>query len=338
MPEAERLALDDPRWTSFVAASPHALGYHRPAWAQVVARTYGFRAYALATLDGGSVTAGLPVVEVRALGRRRLVALPFTDACPPLVGAGGDLRALGEALELARRRAGCVLRVRAPLPGAADEETGAVVHELALTSDPDAVERGFHASHRRNVRRAEREGVVVREAQAERDMTETFYGLHCATRHRLGVPVQPRRFFAEQWRGLVEPGHARLLLADVAGAPVAAMFLLQGNGTVTYKYGASDASAWNARPNHALFARAIRDACLAGDHAFDFGRTDLEDESLRTFKTRFGAVERPLVYSVLGATPRPIAEPHEGLSRRVLRRAPGWVGRLAGTLLYRYAA
>jgi CelD/BcsL family acetyltransferase involved in cellulose biosynthesis len=341
MSEATRLALDDPRWAAFVAGHPKALGYHQPAWAGVVASTYRFDAFVLATLDGERIRAGLPVVDVRALRRRRLVALPFTDTCPPLIGEAGDELAFGRALEAARLREGCPLYVRATLDGAAVEPSGAVVHELPLVADPDAVEAGFHHSQRRNIRRAEREGVVVRVGESPADLSRTFYALHAATRHRLGVPVQPRRFFEAQWRSLVEPGHARLLLAHANGVDVAGMLLLFGNGTVTYKFGASDAAAWGVRPNHALFARAIRDACREGNHTFDFGRTDLEDESLRDFKLRFGAHESPLVYSVLGASAavaRTTPPEGGGLRRRVLRRAPAWVGRAAGELLYRYAA
>jgi CelD/BcsL family acetyltransferase involved in cellulose biosynthesis len=118
------------------------------------------------------------------------------------------------------------------------------------------------------------------------------------------------------------------------------MLLLQGNGTVTYKYGASDSAALDVRPNHALFAQAIRDACLEGNHTFDFGRTDFEDQGLRDFKAKWGGVEAPLVYSALGDSSRKpaAADDSAGLRRAVLRRAPAWVGRAAGELLYRYAA
>jgi CelD/BcsL family acetyltransferase involved in cellulose biosynthesis len=338
---ATRLSLDDPRWAAFVQAHPAALGYHNPAWAEVVASTYRFDAFVLATLAGDTITAGIPVVDVRVLRRRRWVALPFTDTCPPLLGPGSDGESFTRALESARLLAGCPLLVRAPISGRVDQAAEAVTHTLALSDDADRVQAGFHHSQRRNIKRAAKEGVEVRRAAEPSDLSHTFYALHSATRHRLGVPVQPRRFFEAQWRGLVAPGHARLLLAYREGNAIAGMLLLQGNGTVTYKYGASDAAALDVRPNHALFAQAIRDACVEGNHTFDFGRTDFEDEGLRVFKTNWGALETPLVYSALGAAPaRKRAAPDDspGLRRTVLRRAPAWVGRAAGELLYRYAA
>src|SRR5437763_11599971 len=55
------LELDDPRWRSFVAASPEATSFHNPAWAQLLADCYGYRPFALAALDGsGELQAGLP--------------------------------------------------------------------------------------------------------------------------------------------------------------------------------------------------------------------------------------------------------------------------------------
>jgi CelD/BcsL family acetyltransferase involved in cellulose biosynthesis len=295
----------------------------------------------LATLDGDEITAGLPVVEVRVVRRRRWVALPFTDTCPALLGAAADAASFTRALEAARVLAGCPLLVRAPLAGDARRAPEAVTHELVLGGDPDAVIAGFHHSQRRNIKRAVRAGVEVRRADAPGDLSRTFYALHTATRRRLGVPVQPRRFFEAQWQQLVEPGLARLLLAYADGAAVAGMLLLLGNRTVTYKYGASDAAAWGVRPNHALFAQAISDACSDGNHVFDFGRTDFEDRGLRDFKSSWGAVETPLVYSSLGALrARQDSSAHSSsrLRRALLRRSPAWVCRAAGELFYRYAA
>jgi hypothetical protein len=66
------------------------------------------------------------------------------------------------------------------------------------------------------------------------------------------VPVQPRRFFELLWRLVLEPGLGFLLLAHAGARPVAGAVFLRGSRCLTYKYGASDASAWPLRPNHAV--------------------------------------------------------------------------------------
>ena len=87
------------------------------------------------------------------------------------------------------------------------------------------------------------------------------------------------------------------------GVAIASALFLSWNGTTIYKFGASDPEHWPLRPNHLIFWTAIRDSCERGDHRFDFGRTDLENTGLRSFKEGWGAVERPLFTSALGAAP-----------------------------------
>ena len=55
-----------------------------------------------------------------------------------------------------------------------------------------------------------------------------------------------------------------------------------------YKFGASDHNAWPQRPNHALFWSAIRWACDNNLSLYDFGRANLDNEGLRTFKSNWG--------------------------------------------------
>jgi CelD/BcsL family acetyltransferase involved in cellulose biosynthesis len=288
--------------------------------------------------DGaGGLAGGLPMMDVRGpLGRgRRWISLPFTDHCPPLGLAGAPLAGL---LDAARAQAG-VRRVElhAEVEGG-HPDAGAVRHVLALESDADAVLRTFHRSQvQRNIKKAEKSGVVVRRATGVDDVTGAFYRLHLGTRRRLGVPVQPRRFFARLWERMLEPGLGFVLLAEHEGAPVAAAVFLAYGETVIYKYGASDAGAWGVRPNHAIFWDAIRWSCEAGHRWFDFGRSGNEDTSLRRFKSWWGSEELPLTYTTFADEP-PGPGPSGRILAPVIRRGPKWVCRGVGELLYKYAA
>jgi lipid II:glycine glycyltransferase (peptidoglycan interpeptide bridge formation enzyme) len=213
-----------------------------------------------------------------------------------------------------------------------------VRHVLALDRDADAVLRTFHRSQvQRNIKRAERSGVVVRRGSSATDLTDVFYRLHVGTRRRLGVPVQPRRFFARLWERMIEPGLGSVLIAEADGTAVAAAVFLAYGENVIYKYGASDAGSWTLRPNHALFWEAIRTSCDAGYRWFDFGRTDLEDASLRRFKGWWGSEEIPLSYATL-ADRAPGPKRNGRALAPVIRRSPRWVGRALGELLYKHAA
>lgn len=336
-----RLALDDPAWHAFVSSDPGAVPYHHPAWAGLLAECYGYAAFALTTRDGsGELAAGIPVIEVRRpLGPRRWISLPFTDALPVLGRGEREHTLLADGLRAAAARDGVeAFELRTDLRGA-HRRQAAVVHALELDEDPGAVSRRFGSSVRRNISRAAKLGVVVRRAERVEDVTSVFFGLHVRTRRRLGVPVQPQRYFELLWRRLAEIGLAYALIAEADGRPVAAAIFLDWNGVVTYKYGASDESAWPLRPNNLLFWTAIREACEAGRHTFDFGRTDLDNAGLRAFKSSWGAREAPLVYSTLGGKTVAAGGARPGsLAAGFIRRSPMFVCRVTGALLYRYAA
>jgi CelD/BcsL family acetyltransferase involved in cellulose biosynthesis len=339
---AVALAATDPRWARFVTARPDALPYHHPSWVATLEACYGFRPFVVAVAGAGDeIEAGLPVMEVvhRPRGRARWVALPFTDRLPVLATGPAAERALAEALPAAAAEAGvATVQVRAPLPGLASAQV-AVQHVLDLAPGPDALASGFSSAARRGVRKARREGVEIRVATTEDDLAGAYYLLHLETRRRLGVPVQPRRFFRLLWRQVLAPGHGRLLLAWADGAPIAGAVFLEAGRTVIYKYGASDAAAWGRRPNNLLFAEAIASAAERGFAAFDFGRSDLEDTGLRAFKAGWGAEERPLVYAgTRGAEPASAPGAAGQALARIIRRSPPAVCRGLGEALYRYAA
>ncbi len=332
-----RLALDDPRWAAFVSSRPEATPFHQPAWAAFLSDAYNFDAFAIALGRSDTLTDGIPVLEVRSLlGRRRWVSLPFTDECSPL---GDQVAELTAAVDTARRSAGVGSHeVRAGLP-AGIARPRAVTHRLTLDNDLESLMRGYRASVRQGIRAAAREGIVVRQATHSHDLTHTFYGLHVATRRRLGVPVQRRRYFKLLWDRVLASGNGFALIAERDGVALAAAVFLSSNGVVVYKYGASDARHWRLRANNALFHEAISLAVARGFSVFDWGRTDFADAGLRRFKVSWGSSEHELVYTTLGAEPAASANGGRAtaLSRTVIRRAPSVVGRLAGALLYRYA-
>ncbi|MGH2381667.1 MAG: lipid II:glycine glycyltransferase FemX [Candidatus Limnocylindria bacterium] len=342
-----QLALSDPEWRSFVDRHPEALPFHLPAWAELVADCYHLAAFVIAVRDaGGAISAGIPVIQTRVpLRPTRLVSLPFTDICPPLAASDADRGRLVAALEVARHKARAQrAEIRGPLPEAAVFEDAGYRHVLRLDGDPATVFGRFHRSQvQRSVRKAEASGLTLRVGTRDRDLLDDFYALHLGTRRRLGVPIQPRRFFSLLRERILRSGIGWVVSVETSGRPIAAALFLASKGTVVYKYGASDADAWRLRPNHLLFWNAIRAACESGHQDFDFGRTDAGADGLRAFKQSWGTEELRLLYHAVGdAAPLPASPAHPGAARRlmggVIRRSPAWVCRWSGEMLYRFVA
>jgi CelD/BcsL family acetyltransferase involved in cellulose biosynthesis len=166
-----------------------------------------------------------------------------------------------------------------------------------------------------------------------------FYGLHVATRKRLGVPVQPRRFFELLWDGMLARQLGFVLVARKGRSPIASAVFLASNGRVTYKFSASDSRYARLGGTHAVLWEAIRSSCRNGDRVFDFGRTDEGNRGLRDFKLGWGAREEPLAYTTLAPhTPSPSSRRAHAALGRVIRRSPPWVARATGAIAYRYTA
>jgi CelD/BcsL family acetyltransferase involved in cellulose biosynthesis len=336
--------LTDDRWLAFLNASPGAEIFHHPAWLALLARIYAFPVAACCLLDRDGVIGGgapLALVASRLTGRR-LVCVPFSDRCAPLPSPDeqpATAARLVTALDRARRSYRLPLHVHGPLSPAPGLRPLARYHHhvVALEADVDAVIRRFHLRSQllRGVRRAQREGLVV-ERRTDGGALADFYRLNLATRRRQGVPVQPRRFIADL-ETLFAAGLGFVLLVRDGPRPIAAAVFLTFNGTLTYKYGASDAAYLAKRPNNLLFLEAIRWGCQAGLQRLDLGRTDLGHEGLRAFKRSWGAEERLLEYQALAdrerrSSGRTLAE----RAAPLVKRSPLAINRLLGELLYRH--
>jgi hypothetical protein len=340
VPTLEVAGIDDPRWMAFIEGHPDATVFHHPAWAQVLADAYGYRPSLIVHVDdGGDIVAGLPVMDVRGLLRsRRFISMPFTDYCPPLARDEADLTFFAEALGPWQIGAQSTLEVRGALP---DVDAVRPVdlgfrHVLTLDHDPARIAARFHSNARWCVKRARREGLTIRIGTSAADL-EPFYRLHWLTRRRLGVPLQPRRFFESLWRRVIESGLGFVAFVCLGERPVAADLLLAWNGMLVRKFNASDHAYWLLRPNNLAVLAGIEWGCQAGYRMLDFGKTETGNEGLRSFKLSWGARELPLIYSYVGGSPPNTADgPAFRLVSRMIERTPPVVCRLVGELLYRH--
>ncbi len=321
------LALDDRRWREFVESRPDSTIFHHPMWAKLLADCYGYRAMAVVLEAGGAVTAGLPAIDVSLpVGPRRWVSLPFTDHCPPLAdGDGADL--IGILGDLARSSFD-VLEVRAAVSDPTIQSGGAFVrHDLALSDDVASTWKDAEAA-----------GVRIARGSSASDV-DTFYRIHVQTRRRLGVPVQPRRFFQLLFERVIRPGLGFVLTAYQGDAPAAGGIFCAWNGMLTCKYSGRADGFEKVDAVHLLYWNAIRWAIENGYHTFDLGRTGIEQTQLRSFKVGWGTREEPLPYAWVGRAPvRASSHRLERAMGPFIRNSSPWVCRAIGEVFYKYAA
>jgi CelD/BcsL family acetyltransferase involved in cellulose biosynthesis len=342
--ELGKRGLSDPDWLRLAGQSDDATAFHLPAWSEAVSETYGFPTFVLAMpgVDGG-LRAGLPVMEVRdLLGRRRLVSIPFTDHCPPLHDPDADPAVFARELVRWHAAGGLPgLEVRAGLPSVEGTVTQTVGtrHLVDLGPDPEALFRGLHRNRiQKRIRRAREFGVEVTLSRSPAELG-TFYRLHCQTRRRQGVPVQPRRFVQNIWKKVIDADHGFVIVARFQDRPTAAALYLAWNRHLIYKYGASESADWKLGANFLVHWTAMEWGCLNGYRTYDFGRTDAGHESLREFKAAWGSNEIALPHTYIGGAGASSGRGRAAeILKKVIRHSPAVVGRAVGEVLYRYAA
>lgn len=331
----------DQRWTAFAESIPQANIFHHPAWINLLAKSYDYHPFVFALIDQNeTIYAGLPFIEVNSfLTGKRWVSLPFTDYCQPLYRNRENLEALSMRLmDLSQNEKTPPVEVRWELPSlpAIHSCSHHVQHTLNLDQGLVCIYKSLHRTQRQNIKIAEKNNVQIRRGDDE-DSLRVFYHLHCLTRHRQGVPVQPWHFFELLYERLIAQGLGFFLLAYVGDQCLAAGLFLHWNKTLIYKYASSSDEGQDLRPNHLLTWTAICWGCENGYKVFDFGRTDVANEGLRTFKLRWGADENPIYYSTTPANSFiHTSGKLEGMMYMLIRNSPIWVCRSVGELLYRH--
>jgi hypothetical protein len=290
----------DERWIHFIERHASASLFHRPEWLQALQRTYGFQPVVFTDAPPGvALRNGLVFCRVPSwITGSRLVSLPFSDHCEPLVESPDTLHPMLNSLRERIAGEGRYIEIRPLTPLAALDEfrpsATYCLHSIDLRGELSAIFARLHRSHiQRSIRKAERSGVAI-EAGRSAGLLNAFYVLHTMTRRRHGVPVQPFSWF----RNLVDSLGDRVMLqvARYQGRAVAAMMTASHDRTLVYKYGCSDAAYHYLGATPLLFWRAIQDAKDRAAEELDLGRTDLDDHGLLAFKDHLGATRRTLTY------------------------------------------
>ena len=339
--------LEDRRWDALVQRHPRASVFHSSAWLSALCKTYQYKpiAYVTSTADR-KLEAGMVFCQVESwLTGRRLVSLPFSDHCEPLIDSQSDLDAITAAFDEEERRGQWRYIETRPLrrfdsPTSLHLATQPFTfHQLDLSPDISTLFRNCHKnSTQRKILRAERENLRYCEGSTE-NLLQDFYNLHTITRKRHRRPPQPRGWFVNLIEGFGDALKIRVALQ--ADRPVAAIVTIRHKDTMVYKYGGSDPRFNHLGSMHFLLWRAIQEAKSSGLHFFDFGRTEPAQQGLITFKKRWGTTQSDLIYSRYSRNVTQMFESSDmswkyRAARYLLAHLQPGVLSLAGRALYRH--
>jgi len=132
----------------------------------------------------------------------------------------------------------------------------------------DEVFTGFNQLWRRNIRKADKAGVVV--TQGTREDLAQFHSVYVETAQRDHFNPRPLSYFERMWDGLnSREQRMSLYCAHFDGHLAAATIMIRVGTHAWYSYGASTTADRDVRPSNALQWRMISDAHAAGCHIYD---------------------------------------------------------------------
>jgi hypothetical protein len=233
------------------------------------------------------------------------VSLPFTDYCEPVVSKAGQFEEMyAAAIAFGKKRNWRTLEFRGGETSFQCEEPSEwhYGHTLDLTGRNKGTEplsqnifAALRDSTRRNIKKAEKEGITVTSSTSP-DSMEEFRHLNTITRRDHGLPPQPRHFFQGVYDHILSKDMGFIVLGSYRGAAITANVYFCFGDQVIYKYGASDRAFQHLRANNLVMWEAIKWGCDHGYGTLCFGRTEPENQGLRQFKSGWGAWEHLLKY------------------------------------------
>lgn len=318
-----------------------ASAFHQRGWLHALSRTYGYEPLVLtSTPPGPPLHDGIVLCRVSSwITGTRLVSLPFADHCEPLLGDPGDLPEFTAWLtEESKGKRHKYFEMRPLFPRDAScgmqPSRSYYFHTLDLRPGLEQLFRDLHKdSIQRKIRRAKRENLSYEVGSSER-LLQDFYRLVLMTRKRLKTLPQPRSWFTNLLRYMGANLEIRVARHD--GAAIAALLSLGHGSSVIYKYGCSDKRFHNLGAMPFLFWKLIEESKAAGATQLDFGRTDLGNEGLSTFKNRFGTTRRLLTYYRYPGPEKADSAMNSRSMQQLFSLLPDAVSYAAGRVLYRH--
>jgi len=333
--------LEYPEWDQVLLRTEGSSFFHTSIWARVLHESYSYTPLYFTVIENGRFSVLVPMMEIKSfLTGTRGVSLPFTDACPMIIQERKQFREIiDHIIEYGKSCKWKHIEWRAGETFSQDVASSCYfyTHSLDLTHDEKEFLTGFRSSTKRNIKKAEKEGVHTEVCYSSEAVRE-FYRLNCLTRKDHGLPPQPYFFFKKIHEHIISKKKGFVMLASHHGRNIASAVYFHFGDKAIYKYGASNRKYQHLRANNLVMWEAVRWFGKNRFKEFSFGRTEPENEGLLQFKRGWGTEEKTMNYHKYDlrndAFVKDSSKPKT--SYALFRKMPSPLLNLAGTLLYRH--
>lgn len=326
------------KWIETVRNNETTSIFHHPAWFAILSKSYGLDVRIVGSSESSvsgpqsSVEGGIPFV----VKGKKYISLPFSDYVS-LLNTKEENDSIISGIIKSNPKVEIEIRDKYEGNGFESKLIG-YKHSLLLTNSEDEIFNSFKKTQvQQPIQKAQRDGLSV-STNTNYESVIQFYNLHLLTRKKLGVPIQPKKYFYHLWNEIINKGMGYVVSVKLNDKMISSGVFIGINKILTYKFSASHPDYLKYRPNNLMLWTAIQEAKKRGFEIFDFGRTDLETEGLRKFKLGWGTIEEPLYYSYYPKAPddSKFKFIKDRIVVPIIRNSPKFVCRWSGELLYKY--
>lgn len=329
-------------WDELILEYPEYSFFHSTEWLKVLQSTYNYKPFYFVVKNKERLTAAVPSMMIESfLTGKRLVSLPFSDYCEPLISSEVNFNELlEEIIKLGSSKKAKYLELRGGNKFFSDVEASTFDynHNLDLTPGEEKLFKNLSSNTKRNIKKAIREGVTV-EISNSNNALEDFYSMNCATRKKHGLPPQPKKFFNNLQTYVLSENKGFIAIGKYNNQSIAGAVYFHIGDKALYKFGASYMDFQNLRANNLVMWEAIKHYSSDGFKSFCFGRTEPDNEGLRKFKLGWGTIEEVLNTYRYNFTTNGfvrIKTKTAGLHNKIFNKAPLPVLRIFGSIFYKH--
>ncbi len=288
----------DSRWMPFILKHRHGAIYHHPLWKELITQTCGYEPFYLVLERRKKIRAALPFFGIQqpAAGNR-MVSLPHSDFCDPLVKSNRDFEQLMmELLHYLKMHRITYLKFKTrhtqiDLPDFDLQQVRTnTLRVLELEKIPDEALPGV-ASYREEP--LPEVPVTFHFATEEREM-RLFYHFYTLTRRQHQRTVKPYKFFKNVWQLFYPQNLLTVLLGYRGEKPVGGMMLFRFKDTVSYLYGGFDTTMEKFRTDELLLGESIRFGKQRGYRFYETGKSVILSEGQEALLREMGAAQVPV--------------------------------------------
>ncbi|WP_094229079.1 GNAT family N-acetyltransferase [Methanolobus psychrotolerans] len=341
---------NESEWRDFLEKEDRAGIWHTVEWRDILAKEYHFKPKYLMARKEGEVCGILPIFQIKSpITGNRVVSLPFSYHCGPVATSDEAYLALIDESQKISDDLGCKyveMKMLNKLPDTV-VNNGNLVENLYfntsildLSANPDDNWKKLDSRRTRwAINKAMRSEVQIRTETDSNDLKQ-HHKLKIQTRKKHGSPAPSLKFFKSIMDSFEDRGMVKLWVAEHENKVVSTLMFYTYKDVVMPAYIASDDAYSSLMPNNLLYWRSIEWGCNNGFKYFDFGRTEPNNESLLSFKSKWGCNNFKIPYYYYPEQPKLMSQNRNdaktGFIRNTWKKLPDPVLEILGPKLLKH--